>query len=500
MAEAGPASASSPGEPAPEPEPEPSRRQLTLLPGGAGEHTGKVLVRRYELLRELGRGGMASVYEARFLPSERRHVAVKILRRRLSRKPESARRFAREFKILDALSHPGLVEVRDFDRDEEGRLFMVMERLEGRSLDKIEGPLAPERVVVIGLQLCDVLAALHETGVIHRDLKPSNVILLDGPGDRVKLVDLGIARLEAAWYVEDRPYLTPPEGRALTRAGLVLGTPRYVPPEAGDAPPTILWDIYALGVMLWQLATGRQPPASWREPGRMDEVDEGRFGIPKLLERALRGAMSVEPERRFGSVVEMREELEVVAAELGLELAAEEPSTMVAPEGLRSRAPEVAGGRVAVVADTSGRIPWWVFVISSALSAMLGALLVILVHPVTSSPRLEYEAMTRSLVVPESSSVRTRSLVDEPELAAVWTDIAACIAAEDGEQTSLDLTITDEGRLVVAAVGPELDPMDRECVTRIAEAVRLELRPGGQSTQRVSLDALRRVGSAHVGE
>ena len=96
MAEAGPASASSPGEPAPEPEPEPSRRQLTLLPGGAGEHTGKVLVRRYELLRELGRGGMASVYEARFLPSERRHVAVKILHAEVAEDPNQRERLVRE--------------------------------------------------------------------------------------------------------------------------------------------------------------------------------------------------------------------------------------------------------------------------------------------------------------------------------------------------------------------------------------------------------------------
>ena len=294
------------------------------LPGQNGSLTGTIIRERYELLNLLGSGGMAEVYEARFLPARHKRFALKLLRLDLCQDQALCKRFAHEFSILYEHQHDNLVAAHDYDRTKDGRLFIVLERLQGHSLDQLRGPLPPVRVVTIAKQLGSVLQHLHQASVLHRDLKPSNVILLDEPSpkkgrqrlDRIKLVDLGIARLLPGYYVEDRPYLTPPEERLLTETGLVLGTPRYMPPEAGNTKPSEVWDIYSLGVMLWRLACGRAPPNDWRNPGVMRAVPEGRFGLPKLMERMLRSAMSVDPEQRIPSAEEFLLTLMEVEAEL----------------------------------------------------------------------------------------------------------------------------------------------------------------------------------------
>ncbi len=289
-------------------------RSLWVVKGNAAERTGDFIGDRYELLGLLGRGGMGDVYDALFRISGQ-HVAIKILRRSLSLKLKSSWRFAREFKILDIIEHPNLVVVRDYGRLEDGSLFMVMEKLPGQSLDEIKGALPVMSVISIGKQLCAVMECLHKKGVIHRDLKPSNVILLDDTQDRIKLIDLGIARLGPRWRLGDRPNRTPPEERELTETGVIVGTRRYVPPEADRSEPTVLWDIYALGVLLWQLATGKPPPEHWRLDGAMHGEKEGQYGIPLILERLLRDAMSVDPKRRLATASEFFEELEVAEAE-----------------------------------------------------------------------------------------------------------------------------------------------------------------------------------------
>ncbi|MCA9638794.1 MAG: serine/threonine protein kinase, partial [Myxococcales bacterium] len=222
-------------------------------------------------------------------------------------------RFMREARAISRLNHPNIVRVYDYGEDPGGAPYIAMEYLDGTPLSDLrEQPMPVPLLLEITDQVLAALAYIHARRIIHRDVKPENVIIqTEGSQATAKLLDFGFARVE-----EDQ------DARLSQTRMETFGTPTYMAPEQATGkgvigPPT---DIYALGVMLWQLLTLRPPPASWREVGVMDDVAEGRFGIPKLLERALRKAMAVEPSRRFQSAGELREELEVAAADLDLDV------------------------------------------------------------------------------------------------------------------------------------------------------------------------------------
>jgi len=200
---------------------------------------------RYELERELGRGGMAVVWLARDTELDR-PVAVKILAEHLAGDPEFRDRFLREARIAGRLAHPNLVRVFDVGED-DGLPFIVMEYVEGRTLEGVHVE-APE-ATRLGLQLCAGLEQAHAAGVVHRDLKPGNLLLrADGT---LKIADFGIARAV--------------EETRMTQAGTVLGTLAYLAPEqAAGHEVTTAADIYSLGVVLRNLIEGPVP----RDGGR----------------------------------------------------------------------------------------------------------------------------------------------------------------------------------------------------------------------------------------
>jgi serine/threonine protein kinase len=202
-------------------------------------------VSRYELLEEIGRGNMGVVFKARD-PAMHRIVAIKIVRLGFSlderQRASFVERFHREAQIAGRLSHPGIVAVHDFGSGEEP--FLVMEHFPGVSLQKLleGGPLAVPEVERIARQLAHALAHAHSEGVVHRDIKPSNVLYHDG---KIKLVDFGIARLDAS---------------ELTATGELIGTPSYMPPEIfSGARVDGQSDLFSLGAVLYQLLTGRKP-------------------------------------------------------------------------------------------------------------------------------------------------------------------------------------------------------------------------------------------------
>ncbi len=218
---------------------------------------GDVLDGRYQLLRDLGRGAAGVVFEARHLFTGR-IVAVKMILagQRSADVREHRARLQREGRALASIRHPGVVEVLDGGVTPDGAAYVVMEMLEGRTLEGLlaaRTKLSVQATVAIALQLCDALAAVHEAGIVHRDVKPSNMIVLrDRDGrERVKLVDFGIAKM--AQLKEDN----------LTGLGAVIGTPAYMSPEQllGLADVDLTSDVYAVGVTMFECLTGALPYA-----------------------------------------------------------------------------------------------------------------------------------------------------------------------------------------------------------------------------------------------
>ncbi|MCC7073939.1 MAG: serine/threonine protein kinase [Deltaproteobacteria bacterium] len=206
----------------------------------------------YRLVDRLGKGGMGVVYRAEHQRLGKK-VAIKMLRPDLVADRALVQRFFDEARAATRIGHDGIVEIFDFIEEGEQRCY-VMELLEGHavSAELDNKPMPPERVVTIGVQVASALAAAHDAGVIHRDLKPDNVFLRkssDG-GVKVKLLDFGIAKLKES---DDA-------GASLTQTGVVLGTPAYMSPEQLEGLKIdARSDIYALGVLLYEMATGMRP-------------------------------------------------------------------------------------------------------------------------------------------------------------------------------------------------------------------------------------------------
>jgi serine/threonine protein kinase len=214
----------------------------------------------YQLREPLGRGGMATVYRANQL-TVGRDVAVKVLSPDLADEPEFISRFEHEARVVAGLQHPNIVAIHDFGR--VGPLtYLVMRLMEGGSLDRElrRGPLPNERVIQIAGQIAAALDYAHGRGIVHRDLKPTNV-LLDAAGN-ASLTDFGIAKLVTGGPVT-----------GLTAAGTVMGTPTYMAPEQWRSEPVdARTDVYALGVLIYQMLTGRVPFASETPHGLMYRI------------------------------------------------------------------------------------------------------------------------------------------------------------------------------------------------------------------------------------
>ncbi|HMU38341.1 MAG TPA: serine/threonine-protein kinase [Pseudomonadota bacterium] len=212
----------------------------------------------YRVIRKLGQGGMGSVYEA-LHQSLGRHVAIKVLHPEIARNEEFARRFANEARASNIVDHPDVVQITDHGTLPDGIPYIVMEFLKGESLghriEHLGAPMNPSEVAFIALQIANVLSAAHIKGIIHRDLKPENVMLMGdsatATGERVKVLDFGIAKL-----IEEQN-----EGGVQTRATELLGTPNYMSPEQcrGAKGVDEKTDVYALGVMMFEMLVGRPP-------------------------------------------------------------------------------------------------------------------------------------------------------------------------------------------------------------------------------------------------
>ena len=236
--------------------PEDGQRTL-MFTSPSDPKIGQILDGRFTLLGVLGTGGMGVVYRA-LQHSMEREVAVKLLRRSFAKQELAVGRFMQEARAASRLSHPNIISIFDFGQIPEGELYLVMERLLGRSLEPImaeEGRLKPERAVALSIQICDALEAAHQEGVIHRDLKPENIIITTGAsrlGEFVKVIDFGIAKVQAGF--DD-------ESEDLTATGTLVGTPLYVSPEQilNHQQADARSDVYSLGILLYEMLSGEAP-------------------------------------------------------------------------------------------------------------------------------------------------------------------------------------------------------------------------------------------------
>ena len=276
---------------------------------------GELLDQRYRLGRSIGRGGMGDVYEA-VQVSIGRKVAIKVLHSDLAKDPLLLERFRREARAAAELGHPNIIQVTDFHRGDSGIAFMVMERLEGRTLHQCisrKEPFSAERTAFIGAQISSALEAAHAAGIIHRDLKPPNIFLTDiaGDPDFVKVLDFGIAKLSGNELLTQ-----------VTRTGVVMGTPAFMSPEqARGETVDARADIYAVGAMLYCMLAGQMPFAApnvnallfalqEQTPTALDTINPG---LPGGLVRIIERAMAKNPADRFQSVRELRVALEAFA-------------------------------------------------------------------------------------------------------------------------------------------------------------------------------------------
>jgi len=232
----------------------PSCGEPIVRAAAADDIIGKLIGKKFRVESLLGEGGMGKVYKAKQVALDKM-VVLKVLRQSLQSDERTVARFQREAKAASRLNHPNSISMLDFGQAEDGSLYIAMEFVSGRDLHDIlskEWPLPEARVVRIVSQVLSALQDAHLAGVIHRDLKPENIMVEQrrGEPDFVKVLDFGIAK------VQD----TSEDGPALTRAGFVCGTPEYMSPEqARGAQLDARSDLYAVGVILYQLTTGLLP-------------------------------------------------------------------------------------------------------------------------------------------------------------------------------------------------------------------------------------------------
>ncbi|MCK6548455.1 serine/threonine protein kinase, partial [Myxococcota bacterium] len=270
---------------------------------------------RYQIVGELGQGGMSVVYRARDRQLAR-DVAVKVLHDFLARQPDARKRFHREAVAVAKLHHPGIVEIFDYSGPEAKDSYIVTELIEGETLrervDKRGRPAHPELAMLLVLELVRALKHAHEQSVLHRDLKPENVMITKSGS--LKLMDFGLAQLMDG-------------GTKLTQTGTLLGSPAHMAPEVIDGKSSdARADIFSMGTILYWLSTGRLPFEAPNPSALFKKILDGVYEHPQAIEprvgnglaRIIERALEPDPERRYQDVTELEADLTAELADVDL--------------------------------------------------------------------------------------------------------------------------------------------------------------------------------------
>jgi len=399
---------------------------------------GSVVDGRYEVLSVLGEGGMGIVYEIRHRALGKR-FALKALRKDLASDGEIAARFMQEARTAASVSHPGLVEITDFGMLPGGQPFFVMELLEGQSLSAMirrGGPIPAERAIDIVRQIAEALGVAHEHSIIHRDLKPDNIHISSAKGgrDRVTIVDFGLAKVIGT--------------SRLTRAGMVFGTPHYMSPEQAMGEATDhRADVYALGVVMYEMFTGRVP---FEADSYMGVLTKHMYVAPTppsqlvgtaelgALEAILLRCLEKKPGYRYATLRELIVDLDRVLLTAGDTLVVAPPRQRIASRSVIADQLELPSqDELKLVLDEARPKPkaWRLFSVAFAL--FLAGIGVVLALRVATSPSAQSTApsaalaSTSSLVpaTPPASASPPDGALGGPSTKAAPSEISSTAAA-----------------------------------------------------------------------
>ncbi len=290
---------------------------LPRAPERASSLSGQVLDTRYQVVKKLGEGGMSFVYLAKEV-STGHQVAIKVLSPKLASDRSSVERLRREAGLAMRLDHPNVCRIMRLGESEDGLIYLVMPFLEGELLSDREvkaGPMELETGIEVLRQVCAGLHHAHELQIVHRDLKPENIMLVRerGGGERAVVLDFGLAKERRA----------DPAIAKLTATGIILGTPEFMSPEQIRGKPLdARSDVYALGIVAFEMFTGKLPFQGRnaqemmiaRLRGEPVPLRQLRPDLPVPLEKALARAMATPPEARFATALEFAEALSAPAS------------------------------------------------------------------------------------------------------------------------------------------------------------------------------------------
>ncbi len=295
----------------------------------------------YEILSPIGAGGMGEVYRAKDTTLGR-EIAIKILPADVASSPERLQRFEREAKTVATLNHPNIVTIHGIHKENDHR-FIAMELVKGETLAHMIAPggMPLAKIFDIAIPLSDALAAAHDKGIVHRDLKPANVMVTKE--GRVKVLDFGLAKLTAGGKGGSSPddvTLTAP----LTGRGMVMGTVPYMSPEQLQGEPVDhRTDLFSLGIMLYEMATGQRPFKGKNSAAITSSIlrdtprplHELNSVLPRHLGRIIEHCLEKDAEQRFQSAKDIRNELRALRKEMdsGSEFSesVSAPATLAAP-------------------------------------------------------------------------------------------------------------------------------------------------------------------------
>ena len=381
----------------------------------AAGYTGKLVAGRYKLERMLGAGAVGEVWLAEHIHMRKRY-ALKLLDARVAT-PDIVARFEREAVAAANITHPSVVAGTDFGRDEDGTFFLVLEYVAGISLRKLieSGPLKPKRALGIARQILAAVGAAHIKGVVHRDLKPENVMIVERDDidarvatgkDAIKVLDFGIAKIDPN-SVASRKSIPPPQN--LTRAGSVWGTPTYMAPEqAVGETVDARADIYAVGVLLYEMITGKPPFEGEPLEVIAHQVNED---APPLSAKAPDGGTTPELESTVATLLRRsRDErpADVAAAIVLIDAAEASLATETLPRVVLDARPPPQASLVERIRQRDKKVLIGIAIVAALVLAVPLVLFMTRRPPIaeeeTRAPRKKHEATTSSATEAASAS------------------------------------------------------------------------------------------------